>query len=518
MRAFRTAFAWCFAVAAALCLWQARMIGPATFIVPGSGNESAASFKSTLIAVTLLLACLFAVAGYVVLKQRPSAGRWGMAASIALILGGFLFLYGRTLKVQNPSWIAIALGVAGMAVFSRRVSAVAPKPKSPPYPPVPGSGAHPIVNKLILVAGIAGGTGGVRLWAVWAAAHGLPLGFSPFFVFEVVLSIFVVLAFHEAGHALAGMAVRMKLIGYAVGPFYWFKTYGRWIFTFRAAGLLSFVGQTMVAPTTLENFRNRKALQVAAGPVASLAAGLAGAWAILTARGNFWAPDWGILAVFVTITSLVGLLNLIPFGSKTMYSDGAKLYQLLSGGLWSDYHRALGIVSATAVTPLRPRDYDIATLEQAAVRITQGTDQLFLYLCAYSFYLDSGRLAEAVDAIGKAERSCREWALDPPAEWTANLVFSNALLRHDAAAAQQWWTRMEARKNFRFTENLWDARGALLLSEGRLDEAAEALAKADAWASQLPDTGTGDMERDSVRRLRQALEEAHAAQSAQAAP
>jgi hypothetical protein len=309
----------------------------------------------------------------------------------------------------------------------------------------------------------------------------------------------------------------MKVIGFVVGPFYWNKAYGRWTFTFHSAGLLSFVGQTMVAPTTLENFRHRKALQVAAGPAASLVTGVAAVWAILAARGHFWAPEWAVLALFASITTFVGIVNLVPFGSKTAYSDGAKLYQLLHDGPWLGYHRAMGAVSATQVTALRPRDYDIATIEQAGESCAQGSDAVFLRLCAYAYYLDSGQNAEAAAAIEAAAASCAEWAIEPTVDWAAIFVFADALIRDDPAAARRWWDRMEARKGYRFKESLWDARCALLVSENRLGEASDALARFEAFANRLPATGAGEAKKANAGLLRKALEEAVAGKAAPAA-
>jgi hypothetical protein len=515
MRLLRLIFAWCFAAATVLCLWEARTILPANVTVAEPGFASAPILKALLIAVSLALAVLFGIAWWRVLKEKAAAGKWAIAASLATVLFGFLLMSGQPFRILNPAWIAIAFGLAGASVFSRRTAVASPTAKPRSYAPLPGDGTTKLGNKLILVAGIAGGIGGVRLFTMWARSHGLPRGFPPFYVLQVVLAILLVLAIHEAGHALAGMALRMKLIGILVGPFHWVKPYGRWKFNFRGAGMLAFAGQTMVAPITMENFRNRKVLQVAAGPLASLLAGGAAAAAVLTAPGRPWAGEWGPLAVFADITTLVGLLNLVPFGNKSMYSDGAKLYQLLAGGLWTRYHRALGMVSSTVVTSLRPRDYDIATFEQAAGRIATGRDEAFLHLCSYAYYLDRRQLAEAAREIEKAESLCREWAIEPPTDWCSIFVLADAILRRDAVAARRWWDRMESRKSFRFTDNLWDARCALLWSENRLDEAGEAWKKADAWARQLPNTGAGETERNAVRVLREALDESIAKSAAQ---
>lgn len=518
MRAFRTILASWFAFAAVIWFLAAAMATPGGLRAVQLDFIGAIPLAALMIAVPLGACILFGYTSWAVANEKRLAGLWAIAASIVSVLFGLLAMYLDRWQLVSPWWVPIVFGIAGIIVFLRRAPAPRPKANTQPRAPIPGDGTNPILNKLVLVAGICGGTVGVRLFAIWARSHGLPRGFPPFYALQVVLVIFLVLAVHEAGHALAGLALRMKLIGFVVGPFQWFKTYGRWKFTFRAAGMLAFVGQTMVAPTTMENFRNRKVLQVGGGPVASLLAGVAAAAIIVTSRGRPWAFEWSVLAIFFTITTLAGILNLIPFGNKSMYSDGAKLYQLLSGGLWTDYHRALGIVSSISVTPIRPRDYDIATIEQAAGRIAQGNDELFMHLCSYSYYFDSGRLAEAAASIEKAEASCRAWSLEPQAEGCSIFVFAHALVRHDAEAARRWWDRMESRKSFQFAENFRTAHSALLLSENRVEKAAEALAKAETWARQLPSTGSGEFERNAISLLRHEIDESAALQPALTVP
>jgi len=508
MRTVRIVFAWCFLLAAIACLVAAILFLSTNVTIatahalPGAGNNA------VLAGVALGLASLFASAWWFVLRDHASGNHWGLAAGLAIAVFGLMLLRAFPLRPLNPAWIPILVGIGSGTVFASEAARGRKVARKSPSRPIPGDGTSPLVNKLVLVAGAAGGIGGVRILLLWALAHGLQRGMPPFFVPQMVFAILVVLAIHEAGHAVAGALLRMKVIGFVVGPFYWSYQHGKTRFIFRRAGLVAFGGQTMVAPTTMENFRNRKALQVAGGPIASLLAGAAAVAAIRAAPGRPWAGEWTVLAVFADITILVGLLNLVPFGNKSMYSDGAKLYQLLCGGLWTRYHRALGIISSIAVTTLRPRDYDIATLEEAAGTIARGRDEAFLWLCAYSFYLDSGRTAEAIAAIGKAEATCKEQSIDPPVEWCAAFVFANAVLRQDAAGARSWWNRMESNKTFHFTENLWTARGALALSESRIEESADALAKAEARAEHLPHTGSGESERGIAHRLRLAFDEA----------
>lgn len=517
MRKVRLLLAWCFLVAALLSVAAAILFLFADTPIVPMGTPGA-HLKIILVGASLILTALFGASGWAVLREKADAGKWAMTASLALVALGFLILYGRPMHGLNPAWLPIVFGIGGVAAFARRRPQVQKAPHGRPISSIPGDGTNQLVNKLILVAGAVGGIGGVWLFAVWALAHGLPRAYPPFYALQVLLAILLVLGLHEAGHAVAGFFVQMKLIGIVVGPFQWFKTHGKSRFVFRGAGLVAFGGQTMVAPATMKNFRDRKALQVAAGPAASLLGGALAAAALFTAHGHPWAQEWSVLAVFADITTLVGVLNLVPFGNKSMYSDGAKLYQLLHGGLWTRYHCALGMFSSISVTTQRPRDYDIATIEEAAGNIARGRDEAFLRLCAYAYYLDRGQLDEAAKSIWRSESLVGEWHIDPPNEWCTAFVFADSVLRHDAAPARQWWNLMESRKTFHFADNHWTARSALFLAEKRLDEAADALANAEAWASQLPNTGSAEFERGLVVLLRKAFNDASAIPPVQTLP
>lgn len=54
--------------------------------------------------------------------------------------------------------------------------------------------------------------------------------------------------------------------------------------------------------------------------------------------------------------------------------------------------------------------------------------------------------------------------------------------------------------------------------ENRLNEAREALQKADAWANQLPHVGAYEAERNAVVLLRKALDEASSSEVAEPLP
>jgi len=498
MRAVKFGYAGVFAVAMLGCLWLGAHL---------LYNSAPPAF----IAAPMVLAAVFGIAALKGIQAKPSARRWSIAASVLMVLVSlFAITYIHPEHFVAPLWAAAAIGYAGLAVFTRRTKAV-PSPNPASHTSLPGDGTSAIVSKLAALAAAIGAVEGTAHWSAWATRHGLSPHSSPILFVQYVAAVLLVLFLHEGGHAFAGILMRMKVVTFVVGPFRWWREDGRWLFEFRALDIVSFLGAAAVVPTEMQNFRRRKLAQVAAGPVASLITGALAVEAILHAPGHWWAAEWRVLAYFATISLVVAFLNFIPFKLGSAYSDGAKLYQLSREGLWSDYHRLVAAIHATKVTAMRPRDYDIATVERAAGTIACGADELNMHLCAYAHYLDNGQLTEARAALLRAEALCSNSALEPAEQWYSELVFAHAFLRRDAATARHWWNRMVTRESLKKkqprTQNRLASQAALLLSEGRVAEAAEACSKAEAWARNLPQAGASDAQRHRIHLLGRALRE-----------
>jgi hypothetical protein len=504
MRSIKLAYAWLFALAALFCLWRTVWILTAKFASVDIDLMSVVHFKAALLALILTFAAPFALAWWALLRQKPSGDKWATVACIITVVTSLLEIARHPRPVTNFLWIPVVVGAAGIILFLRSDRRSRQARNQRRSTPLPGDGTSKLVNVAIQIVGVAAAIGGSNLLTALAKSIDLPWDLPSYFALQIVLAIVLVMVIHEAGHTLAGMSLGMKLITFAVGPFQWWRGNGKWKFLFHPGRLL--IGQTLVVPTRIDDFRRRKLLQVAAGPAASGAAAGMALLVLLLSPGRPWEREWPVIAVFANISALVGLLNLVPFAIGGGYSDGAKLYQLWRGGLWANYHRTLAIACSIQVTRLRPRDYDIVTIEQAAGTIARGRDELFMHLCAYGYYLENGRFDEAAASIAKAESLCEQSAIEPAPEWYSVFVFAIAFLRRDAAVAGRWWERLEANKSCRPEEN-WSSRSALLLSEGQLDEAEEAWHKAMDWASQLPASGYAEAQGNCLRLLRQALDE-----------
>jgi hypothetical protein len=473
-------------------------------------------------AVFSALAFTFGKAWWTILREKSSARGWGIAASL---LHTAAMLFG----VAADRWIPhkhgfhapltdaillIATGVVGLVVFSIPYKRPDLSGKAQETAPITGDGTSKFMNKTSGVWGVALSFGLYDWMLRWYRAKGFPIhqGGLHINLLTILLTALLMTFVHEFGHSAAGMALGMKLRAFVVGPFQWRVESGQWKFQFQLMAILQGGGATGIVAPSADFARRRFVWMFAAGPLANLVTGALALGIAFTAAAASPVQAGGLLALF-GVFSLAGFAaNLVPFKTKAKYSDGAKIYQLLSGGAWGDYHTAIAMAGSSVVSPLRPKGYDIAVIQRAVAGIRQGTEGLLLRLLAYQCYLDRNQLNDAEWALREAARVYEESASGVQAELLTVFVFGYACILRDAAEAHKWWGRMESKKPARFNVDYWRAKSALCWIEGNLDEANEAWAKAADAAMKLPHAGAYEFDRDLCGLLLYEIEASAAGQ------
>ena len=504
MRAIKGFLCWMYAIQAAFTfLVAASIFMPSRHLHYAHALPSLFA-KAYFAAFFAAAAAVFAMAWWTMLKGKPSARYWVIVPCLTYFAVAASIVYRHPARF-TAAILPLAMGVAGLIVTWRRSARTVPAQETV-MPKIAGDGTGNLLNK---GAKILGGLAYVAaLWACnsWMAHNGLPRANSGLLVLFLIgfLTTFV----HECGHAVIGLALGMRLRAFIAGPFQWRIRDGAWQFRFKLAAILTDEGATGVVPTSVHQPRWHQIAMIAAGPATNLYCGfiaLGFAWAFSTPA----YVDLGLTYPFA-LFGLFGLVscffNLIPSRSGTNYSDGAQIWQLLSNGPWADFHLAASVVSSSLVTPLQPKDYDIQTIQRASRNISQGTPGLLLRLWAYSHFLDKGRAAEAGQALQDAERVFHDSASNIPAELHAVFVFGNAYARRDAAAARQWWDRMQTKKITRLGVDHFRAESALHWIEGNLDQANLAWTKSNEFAQKLPHAGAYEFDRTCNNLLRQAID------------
>ena len=507
MRAIRSILCWVYGFEAVICLWPVADGVWAAFRRRAGGLDLRPNWLLVVAGIAFAMTC------WAYWRRMKTVRWWGGAAGVLnLVFAGAMivaavFLPGdrrSTFRMESSLWglaaVEAAVGFAGIVAFSWYDAAERAELPGPAR--IEGDGTHPLFDKLVWLAGFGGFVVAMWSWWRWARVEGLPQrGGLPYYM-EFLIAELAMVTVHELGHALTGKALGMRVRAFIVGPFQWRVRDGRWGFQFRLADLLATGGAAAVVPARADQTRSRELWMIAGGPLASLIAGAAAVGALLAAPHHRWRNEWELLALFATLSLLAAVVNLLPFQTrKEQYSDGAQLYQLLSQGAWGDYHHAMGIVGATTVTALRPRDYDIGAMERAAEVITQGPRALHLRLLMSAHYRDCGRMKEAGQALNDAADVYEDSASGIPAELHTAFVIGKAMVQRDADGAREWWERMKAKKANHLNADYWLARAALLSIEGHKGEAREAWAKGNALAQKLPNAGAYEVDREKFAML-----------------
>ena len=462
-------------------------------------------------------AAVFGAAWWTIWREKRSARSWGLAASLVYMFFplSFAFLIGffsrsvswsQLLSNLQHTWVLLAIGVAGLVGFWRRYEPTDSRAKVQRTASIPGDGTLDFLSRAMPLISVAAALAIYSWWHRWVQSRNISIG-ENFFLTASLIGLIIVTV-HELAHTAMGLALGMKLWAFVVGPFQWLIQDGHWTFQFRPKQILSGSGATSVVPATPDFSHDNYLYVVAAGPVVTLITGILAMWIATKGEAGSVGPTTGYCLLFGLWSLTGGLMNLIPFRTVRNYSDGAKIYQLLSDGPWADYHRISGVVGSSLVTSLRPRDFDILTIQRAARDIAYGSQGLILRLYVYVHFLDQGRLTDAAEALHEAELIYQQSSLNIPPELHTDFVFGNAYARRDAVAAREWWARLKASKPTRFNSDYWRAYSSLQWIEGNLKEANEAWEKANALAQQLPTAGAYEFDRYCCSLLRKVLDEA----------
>ena len=463
--------------------------------------------------IPLILAGVYGTAWWTLKHGRRSARSWGIAASVVVILtsaglvtarltlwhAGRHHFRGTYLLFQI---FFFAVGILGLIVFARSSSESI---QSAQRRRLAGDGTSAFLDLLVSGLALTGVWGGIIFYTRWGHAQQLPFLRSSVSWPVILLIIFITISLHEAAHASIGLALGMKLRAFVVGPFQWRIRDGRWNYRFIPAGFLSFGGSTGIVSTDPNQSRWVEIAMIAAGPLMNLVAGLLAAFLTISAPGRPWERYWEPLAFFALVNIVTFAINLVPFRPEALYSDGARIFQLLSGGPWAELHRVFSMVLSSTVTSLRPRNYDIQAIHSAAAYFTHGREALMLRLFATSCFLDRNQTAEARATFAQAVSIANESQINISTELLTTFVFNAVFLERDAVAARRYWDLFESKTPTHFGVDYWLARSALHFVESHPLEARDAWNVGAALARELPAAGAYEFDRDRYRLMRDLL-------------
>lgn len=212
---------------------------------------------------------------------------------------------------------------------------------------------------------------------------------DPLIYLALVPLIYAAVVLHELGHVIGGLLAGFRFISLAAGPLRVIATAQGirlgWNRNLDLAG-----GMAATLPADGRNLRPRLMAAVGGGPLSSLLLGLAGGG--LAIRLLPESPDLGALAAMAGLAGVgIFLATISPQQSSGAQSDGAQLLALLRDGPQMELHRLSLEIQADSLQGARPRDWHVASLQQALDQYAFRNDEWAqAELLAYYHALDGG--------------------------------------------------------------------------------------------------------------------------------
>lgn len=150
-----------------------------------------------------------------------------------------------------------------------------------------------------------------------------------FYLLSFVLTVIV----HEVGHLLGGWIVGFRFSFISIGPFSLKLEYGK--IKLRVVRAMPAAGYAGMHVDRVRRLRRRLLFFTIAGPLTNLLAAAGTAivldYFLSASRSWFYLPA----QIFLGISLILGLSNLVPFRVGVLYTDGARIAMLLSSRLRS---------------------------------------------------------------------------------------------------------------------------------------------------------------------------------------
>jgi len=497
MRALRTWMLVLFAISALSCFGIVVRYTRVAFAPPDAWEHPSLLSLIIVLVIFSIVGSVFALGVWTGFREKPSARWWGMASGFILVLTALfpVFLYLRfdqdfeSLKAGfSMMAVVFGAGVLGIVAFARparKVDGAATNESAPR----PGDGTIYLVNKAAGLLALAAGCGAYSWWCTWVNERNLWPDRS--FLLDNVAFLAVtaaIIVVHETGHAIAGLALGMRLRLIALGPFQIKRFRCKWRFEFTRKLLVNRGGAIGLLPATAAPPHWHAIVIAAGGPAINLITGTIAIWASESLNNDALLESHGILALFGAMSLAIGLCNLVPFRLGAYYSDGARICQHAFRLPFGDLAYVLQAVRAVAETSLRTRDYDIEAIHRALQAYPSGTEGHYLKLYVFDSCFERGEFAEAAAALVEAEQIYDSCALK--AETEISFVLGHGGLRDDATATRRWWERLESRNPDRTDAGYWLAKSAVNRVNGRPEDASVALMEAERIIAEMPQTGS----------------------------
>lgn len=292
-----------------------------------------------------------------------------------------------------------------------------------------------------------------------------------FAVASALAAVLAVIAVHELGHLLGGLAVGFTYHSVRIGPFQFDK---RFTLTLDRKAASLFTGMVLSVPVTTTDLARRGFAMVAAGPLANVLSGCL-VYALPFSKGIFWS-------VFIFASIGTGLTELIPFRSAIGWSDGKVLF---SRRAWSERWLALIKLRVDFSNGTPPENLSPDFVEKVVAIRDSSVETVVSHSLAYAGAIQRNDLDRAAQML----EVCLAHVDVAPAQVREALISDAATFqaekRRNPELARQWL------ESLRSTSTRWlvlRVEASILEAEGNIEAAIGKLKECEAAAAHaLPE-------------------------------
>jgi hypothetical protein len=306
------------------------------------------------------------------------------------------------------------------------------------------------------------------------------------------LASFVAVAIHETAHALVGVAAGFRFNSLRIGRLQFDRPFRISLYKGRRTGS---GGWASLFPLKQDKLVWRAIAMLLAGPGSNLLS-IAGLLALPYAKGGF-------SALFIYISALLGIMNLIPFRSRSVYTDGGRILMLLQ-------NRARGerwLAMLKLIEEMRTGPPEKMTQEFIAKAIAiedNSPDTVTAHAIAYAAAFWQHKDDEAARLL---ETCLRHSNLSAPSQrhgLAVDAAVFQARRRKRADLAEGWLAELPARIEYPWLRPR--AEAAILEAQGDVAGACKKLDEVEKLISASPNQAIREMSLRGVQRWRAELQ------------
>ncbi|MCI0394682.1 MAG: hypothetical protein L0322_07050 [Chloroflexi bacterium] len=325
---------------------------------------------------------------------------------------------------------------------------------------------------------------------------------SPLYLF---LCIYLTVAFHEAGHLLAGALNGFHFISTSIGPFRLTREFQGLKLRYDGFELFDFSGDASSVPTRPDHIHRREILMTAGGPLATLLQIAVVVVLRLTFHQQiivFWQAELLFWLAFCAIVVL--LLTLLPLPG--LQNDVSHMLSTLKSPPLPKRRALLTMYYGASAQGQQSGALDAARLAELLIPEDGSIEELEANVVAYVNAVSQGEIRRAGAFLDRCLAILQ--ILPTEQRWVGVLIeaaYFEARFEQNLAAARDWLTLAHQYKeeeyNLLTEQALLRAEAAVLLAEAKPAEAARKASASLVLLDRFTDIGNAKTEKEWLESM-----------------